>query len=128
MTDYLLDTHVLLWANGSPERLGPATTSLLLDQSNHLLVSSVSAAEISIKRTIGKLTLNAPLRSLMDVIDAHELPLTIDHAESTLALPLLHRDPFDRLLIAQAISEGVGLISADAQVLAYPVVSIDARR
>lgn len=128
MTNYLLDTHVLPWANGSPERLGPATTAVLLDPSSHLLVSSASAAEISIKRSIGKLSLNAPLRSLMDAIDADELTMTIDHAESTLALPLIHRDPFDRLLIAQAISEGISLISADTQVLAYPVVAIDALR
>ena len=127
MTGILLDTHVLLWASALPERLGPLAAALLLDEGVELFVSSVSAAEITIKQSIGKLETNVEPSQLLGPIGATELPLSIDHATSTRRLPLMHRDPFDRLLIAQAVREGLTLMTADEKVLRYQVSLFDAR-
>lgn len=127
MPDLLLDTHVLLWASSEPDRLGGLTTSHLLDASNRVLVSAVSAAEIAIKRSIGKLDMAMPVQALMEPIGAEELALTVVHASAAERIPLIHRDPFDRLLAAQALAESLTLVSADDRVLAYPITSLDAR-
>ncbi|MCZ7631109.1 MAG: type II toxin-antitoxin system VapC family toxin [Microthrixaceae bacterium] len=127
MTGYLLDTHVLLWANAAPERLGPHATSRLLDEGSRLIVSAVAAAEIAIKRSIGRLEMSVETDALIDAIGAEALPLTIQQAGFVAGLPFLHRDPFDRLLVAQALTEGLSIVTADDQVLAYPVDTLDAR-
>lgn len=127
MSGYLLDTHVLLWANAEPTRLGPATTSLLVDPSVDLLVSSVSAAEIAIKRSIGRIEMSVPVGALLEPLAAEPLNLKVDHAEAVERLPLLHRDPFDRLLAAQAELDGLVLLTADERLLSYPVNTLDAR-
>lgn len=126
MSRLLLDTHVLLWANAAPDRLGPSSTERLLDPSVELLVSAVSVAEIAIKRSIGRLSMSLPTASLMEPLAAVELALTNEHAAALERLPLLHRDPFDRLLAAQAMSDGVTLLTADRRLLAYPVEVMDA--
>lgn len=123
----MLDTHVLLWANADPERLGPAATLLLVDPSTELKISSVTVAELVIKRSIGKLSMPVPVVALLDAISAVPLPLGVEHAEAVGRLPLLHRDPFDRLLAAQADVEGLVLLTADERLLAYPVDTLDAR-
>lgn len=126
MATFLLDTHVLIWANERPERLSGQAVEALENPSNRLLVSSVSVAEIEIKRRLGKLTMEHSCQTLVSRLDAAWLDLTAAHAMGLRALPLLHADPFDRLLIAQAIAEGCPLITADQKILAYPIETLTA--
>lgn len=126
MATFLLDTHVLIWANERPERLSGQAVEALENPSNHLLVSSVSVAEIETKRKLGKLTMEHSCQTLVSRLDAAWLDLTATHAMGLRALPLLHADPFDRLLIAQAITEGCPLITADQKILAYPIETLTA--
>lgn len=119
----LLDTHVLLWAAGEPTRLSAAARRLLNDADNELMFSAASLWEIVIKRTLGRDDFRAEPRLLRrGLLDNGyvELPITSQHAVGIDALPPLHRDPFDRLLIAQALAEGITLVTSDAQVARYP--------
>ena len=126
MSALLLDTHVLLWANEAPERLSAEAVDALEDPTNDLFVSPVSVAEIEIKRALGKLSLRHSCHTLAARLDAHWLDLTATHAMGLRALPYLHADPFDRLLIAQAAAEGYTLVTADDKVLAYPISTLAA--
>lgn len=126
MATLLLDTHVLLWANERPERLSRQAVEALENPSNRLLVSSVSVAEIEIKRRLGKLSLEHSCQTLVSRLDAAWLDLTAAHAMGLRALPMLHADPFDRLLMAQAISLGCPLVTADQKILAYPIETLTA--
>ena len=126
MATLLLDTHVLLWANEAPERLSASAVDALEDPANDLFVSSISAAEIEIKRALGKLTLAHSCLTLAETLDARWLDLTAAHAMGLRALPRLHADPFDRLLVAQAAAEGHTLVTNDDKVLAYPVATLAA--
>ncbi len=126
MADLLLDTHVLLWANEAPERLSREAVSALEDPSNRLLVSPVSVAEIEIKRRLGKLVMAHSCTTLTSRIGAAWLDLTAAHAMGLRSLPPIHKDPFDRLLIAQAIGEECTLVSADRMVLSYPLQTLAA--
>ncbi len=126
MADLLLDTHVLLWANEAPERLSSRAVSALEDSSNRLLVSSVSVAEIEIKRRLGKLSMVHDCETLASRLAAAWLDLTATHAMGLRTLPYIHGDPFDRLLIAQAIAERCTLVSADRKVLSYPLQTLAA--
>ncbi len=119
----LLDTQILLWAAGQPERLSTAARRLLSDRRNELLFSAASLWEIAIKRTLGRQDFRVEPRLLRrGLLDNGyvELPITSQHAVGIDALPALHKDPFDRLLLAQALSEGVTLVTADAQLARYP--------
>ena len=119
----LLDTQVLLWAAGQPERLSAAARRLLNNPRNELLFSAASLWEIAIKNTLGREDFRAEprllRRGLLDNGYA-ELPITSQHAVNIDGLPPLHKDPFDRLLLAQAISEGITLLTGDAQLAQYP--------
>lgn len=117
----LLDTQIVLWAAGQPERLSPAARKLLTNKRNQLLFSAASLWEIAIKNTLGDFRVEPRLlrRGLLDN-GYTELPITSQHAVSIDALPPLHKDPFDRLLLAQAITEGIVLVTGDAQLAAYP--------
>ncbi len=126
MAALLLDTHVLLWANEAPERLSSEAVAALEDPANDLLVSSISVAEIEIKRRLGKLTLEHSCHTLAEQLDALWLDLTAVHAMALRTLPYLHADPFDRLLIAQAMAEGHTLVTTDEKVLAYPISTLTA--
>lgn len=119
----LLDTHVLLWAAGEPARLTTSARRLLNNADNELLFSAASLWEIAIKRTLGRDDLRVDPRLLRrGLLDNGyvELPITSEHAVGVDVLPPLHRDPFDRLLVAQALAEGVTLVTSDAQVARYP--------
>jgi len=119
----LLDTQLLLWAAGQPERLSAAARRLLNNPRNELLFSAASLWEIAIKHTLGRDDFRAEPRVLRrGLLDNGytELPVTSEHAVNTDALPPLHKDPFDRLLLAQAFTEGITLLTADAQVARYP--------
>ena len=126
MATLLLDTHVLLWANEAPERLSAEAVAALEDPANDLLVSSVSVAEIEIKRRLGKLAMEHSCDTLRSWLGATWLDLTAAHAMGLRALPDLHADPFDRLLIAQAMTEGCTLVTADDKVLVYPLTTLSA--
>jgi PIN domain nuclease of toxin-antitoxin system len=119
----LLDTHVLLWAAGQPERLPPAARELLDDPRNEPMFSSASLWEIAIKSGLGRddFQVNARLlrRGLLDN-GYGELPISSEHAVAIDGLPPIHRDPFDRLLVAQSMVEGITLLTSDPLVAQYP--------
>ena len=114
----LLDTHAFLWATGETEKLSTVAFEALQNYSNELWVSSVSLFEISTKVRIGKLAVRGPLLSrwqhTLARLNAKLLPLSGVHAVRAGALVVEHRDPFDRLLAAQAIEEGMYLVTRDA--------------
>lgn len=118
----LLDTHLLLWA-AAGSGLSPAATALIDDPGNELFFSAASIWEVAIKSGLGRpdFDLDAGVfrRALLDS-GYEEMAITGAHAAAVTALPDLHRDPFDRILVAQAIVEGVALLTADQAVLAYP--------
>jgi PIN domain nuclease of toxin-antitoxin system len=126
MAALLLDTHVLLWANEAPERLSAEAAAALEDPANDLLVSPVSVAEIEIKRRLGKLAMEHSCEALRSQLGAIWLDLTAAHATGLRTLPSIHADPFDRLLIAQAMAEDCTLVTADEKVLAYPLATLNA--
>ena len=118
----LLDTHLLLWAASEPQRLSTKARNLLLDPANHLLFSSASLWEISIKNGLERSDFIVDPRRLwrMLLISGYrELPITSEHTVVVNDLPHLHKDPFDRILIAQARVEGVTLLTADKVVARY---------
>ena len=119
----LLDTHVLLWAAGQSERLSTAARALLDDPRNEPMFSSASLWEIAIKSGLGRddFQVNARLlrRGLLDN-GYRELPITSEHAVAIDGLPPIHKDPFDRLLVAQSMVEGITLLTADPLVAQYP--------
>lgn len=119
----LLDTHLLLWAAALPGRLSPTARALIEDPANRLWFSAASLWEVSIKSSLGRadFTVDPHLlrRGLLDN-GYEELAVTGAHAVATAALPPHHRDPFDRLLVVQAMVEGAMLLTADTQLLAYP--------
>jgi PIN domain nuclease of toxin-antitoxin system len=118
----LLDTHLILWAAGDPDRLPEDARQLLLDTANELYYSAASLWEITIKRTLVRSDFQVDPRRLwrmLPVSGYRELPITGEHAIAIEALPLLHRDPFDRLLLAQARVESFTLLTADQQLAGY---------
>ncbi len=119
----LLDTHLLVWAMGSPERLPAALAAMLQDPANAPVFSVASLWELVIKQALGRPDFRvepAVLRRALIDGGWQELPIQAHHALAVAALPPLHRDPFDRLLLAQASADGLLLITADAQLAAYP--------
>lgn len=120
---FLIDSHVLLWAAENPSKLSDRVRSALEDETNELLLSAGSLWEISIKVALGKLTLSLPLREwLIKAIadlNLELLPITVDHVERLRLMPFHHRDPFDRLLVAQALVESMPLVSSDAVLDVY---------
>jgi PIN domain nuclease of toxin-antitoxin system len=119
---FLLDTQILLWASGLPDRLPAKARKLLNDPRNELIFSAASLWEIAIKSTLGRPDFKVDPRHLRrGLLDNGytEIPVTSEHAVSIDALPPLQKDPFDRLLVAQAISEGVTLLTSDAQLARY---------
>lgn len=119
----LLDTHLLLWAAGAPDRLPAAARSSLQDPSNILLFSTASLWEIAIKRSLGRADFQVDARVLRrGLLDNgyEELPITSEHAVFIDSLPDIHNDPFDRILVAQTTVEGITLLTSDASVAQYP--------
>ena len=119
----LLDTHLLLWAAGSPDRLSAEARALIEAPENELLFSAASVWEIAIKRGLGREDFRVDVRLLRrGLLDNGygELPVGSEHAVVLDGLPPLHKDPFDRLLVAQALVEGVTLLTSDERVAQYP--------
>jgi PIN domain nuclease of toxin-antitoxin system len=123
----LLDTHIFLWLNTEPERLKDRL-SLIEDRRTELMLSAASAWEIAIKHGRGKLPLPEPperyVPSRMREVRASGLAVEHAHALAVAALPAIHRDPFDRLLVAQAKALGLSILTADPIVAQYPVKSL----
>ncbi|HEY1272780.1 MAG TPA: type II toxin-antitoxin system VapC family toxin [Terriglobales bacterium] len=123
--NYLLDTNVFLWAESHAARLNSQAREILSDGHQAVYLSPASSWEISIKVELGKLRLPEPPRRFVLRRMARgrwrSLPITHEHALQAGALPLHHRDPFDRMLIAQARSEGMVVMTADRQLEKYPV-------
>ncbi len=117
----LLDTHVVLWWTHDSARLSENAVQLIVDRRNSVLLSAVVAWEIAVKRRLGKLDVRPTLVEELIRDGASELPLSVAHATASEALPLHHRDPFDRMLVAQARSESAVLVTADPALRAYDV-------
>jgi PIN domain nuclease of toxin-antitoxin system len=118
----LLDTHILLWAAGQPEKLSESTRILLTTPENSLFFSAASIWEIVIKLGLGREDFKVDpyrLRKMLVVHGYAELSITAEHALKVDSLPSLHKDPFDRLLLAQARAEGMLLLTGDASVSQY---------
>ncbi|QGP57283.1 PIN domain protein (plasmid) [Piscirickettsia salmonis] len=120
---YILDTHVLLWAASNSPKLSSEAKFLLNERGNELFFSAASLWEIAIKNSLGrkdfKVEPHLLRRGLLDN-GYSELPITSEHAVGVSGLPTIHKDPFDRILIAQAISEGFTLMTADDLLSQYP--------
>lgn len=120
---FLLDTHVLFWAAATPNKLSRSARKLLDDSANELFFSAASIWEIAIKKSLFKDSLNieshALRRALMDN-EYIEIPINGEHAAAIELLPPVHKDPFDRILIAQAITEGITLLTVDPVLVKYP--------
>ena len=120
---FLLDTHVLLWAAGEPKRLSKAVRSLLEDADNELPFSAASLWEVAIKSALRRKDFRVEVRLLRrGLLDNgySELPIVSDHVVAIESLPPIHKDPFDRVLVAQATVEGITLLTNDPAVAQYP--------
>lgn len=119
----LLDTHLLLWAAAEPERLPVAVRAMLEDADNEPIFSAASLWEVAIKAGLGRADFTvAPgvlRRGLLDN-GYVELPIASEHAVAVAVLPTIHKDPFDRMLVAQALVEGLTLLTVDPLVVQYP--------
>jgi PIN domain nuclease of toxin-antitoxin system len=127
----LLDTHVLIWWFEDSRRIGRHAQAMLSQRTANIWVSAASVWEISIKRGLGRLKLKkTPEDAIAHLLErgVQSLPIDFHHAFAVRQLPLIHSDPFDRLLIAQAQYEGLTLVTADPQVMAYDVPTLDASR
>jgi PIN domain nuclease of toxin-antitoxin system len=121
--DLLLDTHLVVWAMGSPQRLPAGLAAMLEDQRNTPVFSVASLWELVIKQALGRPDFNVhPALLRRALLDGgwRELAIAARHALAVAQLPPLHRDPFDRLLLAQATADGLLLITADSQLATYP--------
>ena len=119
----LLDTHLLLWAAGMPDRLPAEARRLMDDPENEFFFSAASLWEIAIKHELGLDDFKADARLLRrGLLDNgySELPIGSEHAVAIDGLPPIHKDPFDRMLVAQATVEGITLLTSDAVVARYP--------
>ena len=124
----LIDSHVLIWYVDQDNLLSPASHAAISDPTNDLLLSAGSIWEIGIKVGLGKLILTEPFKPWMNQaisdLDVTVVPLTVEYVDVQSNLPRHHGDPFDRLIVAQAIIEQVSIISADANLDAYGITRI----
>ncbi len=122
----LLDTHIFIWWDSQPERLSSQAESLLHDPKNSIYLSIVSVWEMQIKQQLNKLQFHKPLFDLVENQQRSNglkiMPIQLEHIYALDKLPLIHKDPFDRLLIAQAQIENLILVSVDAAFSHYPIV------
>lgn len=119
----LFDTHLLLWSALDDPMLGPAAAALIDDPANELFYSVASFWEVAIKQSAGRRSMGVPVHALRRSLRAagyEELPILAEHALAVTGTPLIHKDPFDRLLLAQASVEGLLLLTRDATLASYP--------
>jgi len=120
---FLVDAHLLIWASTRSGRVPQRALSLLNEENNELFFSSASVWEITVKTAAGRSDFQIDPRLLRrNLLDNgyRELPVLSEHALALLTLPAIHKDPFDRILIGQAIAEGITLLTADATIAKYP--------
>jgi PIN domain nuclease of toxin-antitoxin system len=122
----LLDTHAFLWWNDDDPKLGPEAREAIADSDNIIFVSAATAWEIATKRASGKLVAPGDIADWVHKDAFTPLPIEIEHAVLSADLPDHHRDPFDRLLVAQAILEDLTLVTTDERIAKYEVETIDA--
>lgn len=122
---YLLDTHTFIWWDSDQPKLSDTVVGLCQDQANTLMLSVASVWEMQIKHQLGKLTLKLPLATIIqeqrETNQIEIMPIQLAHVLALESLPLHHRDPFDRLIIAQANVEGAIVLSCDPIFTQYPV-------
>jgi PIN domain nuclease of toxin-antitoxin system len=121
----LVDTHAFLWWIADDERLSARASAVIAEGGNEVFVSAASAWEIVVKSSLGRLELPTPIgRFVSSQLEANgflALPISLRHALGLADLPPLHRDPFDRILVAQAVAEDLTLVSGDRALHGYPV-------
>lgn len=117
----LLDTHALIWSIEDSPRLSAAARRIIEDAGNVVLASATSAWEISIKKALGRLVAPDDLEAAIEAAGFTKRTITFGDAHRVGALPMHHNDPFDRMLVAQALEDGVPIVSCDPQVARYPV-------
>ncbi|HET6998793.1 MAG TPA: type II toxin-antitoxin system VapC family toxin [Solirubrobacterales bacterium] len=122
----LLDTHTLIWTLLDQSRFSSTSIDAIKDESNQVFVSVLSAWEIEIKRAKGKLPMPTPVGEALEKQRFATIPVTLDHVLAVESLPRHHRDPFDRMLIAQAQLESMTLITSDRTIRKYPVAVLPA--
>jgi len=120
----LLDTHAVLWFLSGDERLSENARRHLTDETNRVLLSAAVVWEVAIKRSLGKLVMPDEYLPLLLGAGVQALPVSVDHAAAVEGLPWHHRDPFDRMLVAQASTEAAALVSCDDAFRAYGVALI----
>jgi PIN domain nuclease of toxin-antitoxin system len=118
---YLIDSYIMLWMLEAPEKVSTNVGNVLRDLGNTLYFSAVSVAELRIKQSIGKLTLPDNFAWAVQATGSDPLPFTARHAHRLEELELHHRDPFDRMLIAQAIEDDLVIVTQDRHFVPYPV-------
>lgn len=128
MKRLLLDTHALIWWMNGSSQLGPLSKQLIAERNNQIYVSAASIWEMSIKRQMGKLEVPDDLDSIIDELGFDKLDISLFHAEQAGNLPTHHKDPFDRMLIAQAQAEGLQLLSSDVHFPKYNINLFDAKK
>lgn len=126
MSRLLLDTHVLVWGLSDVGRLTQVAHDAIVDPGNDVFVSAITGWEVAVKRAKGTMTAPDNLSALIDEKGFTHLPLTFHHAEQAGKLPMHHRDPFDRFLIAQAQAEGLILVTRDQHIPRYDVATMAA--
>jgi PIN domain nuclease of toxin-antitoxin system len=120
----LLDTHILIWWLSQDRRLSQLETDIITNPDNLIFVSAATAWEIAVKKMIGKLEAPDDLPAALAANNFLELPITIDHSQKLYQLPLHHHDPFDRIMVAQAISEDLIFMTRDAKIALYEIRTI----
>jgi PIN domain nuclease of toxin-antitoxin system len=123
---YLLDTHVILWWFTTPKKISAKARKIITDKENNIFISSVSFWEMAIKKSLGRLTLPHNLIEAVAAESFKILPIMPEDGLGVADLPMLHSDPFDRLLIIQAKLNDMVIITKDSQISKYPVITIDA--
>lgn len=122
----LVDSHVIYWAMMSPGELTPTARTALIEPSNEVFVSAASIWELKIKARKGKLHLPEGFVKALEDESFDELPVSWRHGARTAGLPMIHSDPFDRILIAQALEEGLVLMTRDSLIRKYDVPTVGA--
>jgi len=123
---FLLDTHVFIWWLYDNERLSAAANAAILDPGNSVYISAVSVFEVRLKDALRKITIARNWWEKLSEQEFDHLAFTVDHANATRQLPFIHRDPFDRMLIAQAQVEGMTFVTRDRELRKYPVTVLSA--
>jgi PIN domain nuclease of toxin-antitoxin system len=123
---FLLDTHVFLWWNADDPVLGPRARDAIADPDSIVFVSAATAWEIAVKRQSGKLDTPGDIAGWIRADGFDEIAIDIEHAVRSAELPRHHRDPFDRLLVAQAQIEELTLVTSDPEIVKYDVETLDA--